>query len=142
MNKKKTEIDQEKSNQPVAKRPKLYLDPVLDLQIADRKAAINSIIDKVEAQQTNISSSELRMIASDKLTQMVRSDRFILKMCKLIRRETTRQLFIDDDTQPTVEGFAYEAIREILWRTAQNVGVEEAREIMESAIELVEMEFE
>ena len=113
----------------------------LDLKIPDRISAINAIIDKIEAKKIAVSSSELRIIASDKLTQMVREERFILKLCKLIYKETTIKLFIDDDTQPKVESFAYQAIREILWRTADKVGAEEAGDIMESVMDIVDMEF-
>ena len=121
-------------------KPKSVRD--LDLMIPDRRSAINAIIDKIEAKKVAVSSSELRIIASDKLTQMVREERFVMKLCKLIYKETTRNLFVDDDTQPKIEGFAYQAIREILWRTADKVGAEEAREIMESSMEIIDMEFD
>ena len=111
-----------------------------DLKITERKEALNKIIDAIESKKI-VSSSEIRMLRSDKLTTMVRVDRFIGKMCRLIVRATEKDYYKDDNTQPNVEDFAYEAIQELAWRTAENVGFEKTKELVDAALESVEMEF-
>ena len=93
----------------------------LDLKIPERMKELSAILDAIDSKK-DLSVNQIKMLASDRLTKMVRVQRFIAKMCKLIARTTDKKYFEEDDTQPDVEDFAYEAIMELAWRTASNIG--------------------
>ena len=112
-----------------------------DLRIPERRKALNKIIDTIESRGV-VSSSDMRMIASDKLVTNIRTDRFIEKLCKLIVRTTKKKYYVGDISQPKVEDFSYMAIRELAWRTAESIGLEETKGLVEEALDAIEDDFD
>ena len=106
-----------------------------DLRQVERARALNYVIYAIESKKKVVSSADIRALASDRLTPEVRANRFLKKLRRLIKRTTTRHLFKGDDTQPHIEDFAYEAIREIAYRTVVSVGLQAARDLVDEAVE-------